>query len=72
MFIETTHEALPQYPQPSFEVPYELQQGRSAESARRLTRRLLCDFGRLLEAWPSVFSAAKAMQARVEVLAKPL
>ena len=45
-----------------FCVPTDLQEGRSNEEALTLTRRLVNQFGMLLESWPEILAAARSIR----------
>jgi hypothetical protein len=53
-------------------VPLELLYHHDVARARALSQRLVLMFGRLLEAWPQMVEAAKALRARGRRLAQPL
>ncbi len=42
-----------------FDIPFDLKPGRTSEESRALMQRLFAEFGRLLQAWPAIVSAAK-------------
>lgn len=53
-------------------VPLDLLYGRAPEEARRLTRRLVEMFGRLLYWWPELFETARRLRAQGQRLAQPV
>jgi hypothetical protein len=57
---------------PEYVVPADLQEGRSLDEARELSRRLVLRFGRLLRNWPDLIEAARRLRARGERLAVPI
>jgi hypothetical protein len=57
---------------PGFAVPWDLRSAFGAERAGSLTRRLVGRFGRLLQAWPALVEAAKALRGRGMRLAQPV
>lgn len=59
---------------PDYVVPRDLLADgqRSPDEARRLARRLVLDFGRLLAEWPDVIAAARALRERGIRVSRPL
>ena len=55
-----------------FDVPHDLRSKFEPQAARALMQRLLCRYGLLLQAWPSLFSAAQDLRERGEPLAAPV
>lgn len=53
-----------------FDIPFDLKKTEDAHEVGKLMRRLVFEFGRLLEAWPDLFEAAKNLRARGCNLAK--
>ncbi|MGH7730613.1 MAG: hypothetical protein ACRENJ_05105, partial [Candidatus Eiseniibacteriota bacterium] len=53
-------------------VPTDLRAGRTAGEASDLVRRLVREFGRLLEAWPTIVEGASRLRAREERLSRPV
>ena len=44
-----------------FDIPYDLKKRGEPDDVRRLIQRLFVRYGRLLEAWPAIFEAAKGL-----------
>jgi len=53
-------------------IPHDLRPGRSLEEARALLQRLLLRFGRLLQVWPDMVTAAREARARGQLIAPAL
>ena len=53
-------------------VPRDLRHGRDIEDARRLSQELVARFGELLEAWPTIVSAARRLRANGCRLTEPI
>ena len=59
-------------PTAEYVVPRDLLAGRDLDTARTLTRRLVLQFGQLLEAWPDIVEAAKHLRANGRRVARPI
>jgi len=57
---------------PEYIVPAELRSGCSADDALRLLQRTFVALGELLDAWPALIDAARALRSRGERLAIPV
>jgi hypothetical protein len=68
-YWEIVREALPKK---EYIVPQDLLSRYAAEEARRLSQRLVCRFGELLQVWPDIVEAAKNLRARGISVAKPV
>jgi hypothetical protein len=51
-------------------VPFELTRGRSLEQARQLSKKLVFQYGALLDHWPDIISTAKALRRKNRRIAK--
>jgi hypothetical protein len=49
-----------------FDIPYDLKTARSPDENRAFMQRLIGEFGRLLEHWPAIFTAAQELNSRGE------
>lgn len=58
-YIAHTREALTHE---DFDIPFELKEQRSDDENRRLMQALLANYGALLEDWPAIFAAARALR----------
>jgi hypothetical protein len=59
-------------PRPEYVLPRDLGDGRDDEAVRALTRRLIGAYGGLLEAWPALEDAARALRGQGRRLAEPV
>jgi len=55
-----------------FVVPRDLRARHGADAARQLSQELVAQYGRLLEAWPSIVAAARRLGAKGERLTRPV
>ena len=62
-YLEQTRQAITHE---DFDIPFDLKAGRSSAENRVFMQRLFAEFGRLLEQWPGIFEAARAMNERGE------
>lgn len=57
---------------PDYIVPGDLRNGRVADEARKLSQKIVCQFGQLLDIWPHMLDTAKELRSRDKSPAVPL